>query len=268
MDRFISTEGFEITRGGRFFGWNKSNHRHFSILNQIGSKSSYGSIMNLKNLNRSNATRYVLKFMPFKSTRDKYIFRNEVHVGSSPRLWQNKIGPTVYASLETKDFGMYIMNNLEYWDSSSSLKLMTLHSYMKTYHNSKPPPVNSTVLTLLRRNLIGFYNITKGYHGDLHTLNIGVVVSTGTRPRVFNVFIYDYGSHTPFKYPANIANKSLNNLFNHIAYEFYENYYEAPVSDQNVFHGARTLHANKKQPRRMNSEALGDNLSNALSSSE
>jgi len=165
----------------------------------IGQRSSFGRVYAARSNDSQN--KYVVKLIRFISNdgffqpyREK-IFRNEIEVGSHQALFTKKAGPRVlayYINVET-GFGAYVMDN--FLLGRPDYKAFSLQSYNENVIGGCPHHTHDVIIKL-RNSLINFYNITKGYHGDLHTDNIAVV--TNKTGKIMWVYIFDYGSHVRF----------------------------------------------------------------------
>jgi hypothetical protein len=160
---------------------------------RLGDKTSFGRVFEL-----GDDHRFVLKIMSFKekdSLDSLKIFLNEVRVGTLPGI--QKVGPKIYAFKILKRHGtavagMYIMDNFMMGDPTTTV--LPFKNWAKMCPQKSDPFWKS-----FRETLLSFWRITKGYHGDLHTGNLMVVIKNG----VPSVRIFDYGSHKKFKTPTN-----------------------------------------------------------------
>ena len=176
---------------------------------RLGGTSVHGAVFEIYMKPESVArgqhpnTLYVAKFVPIASsqfpTNERNSFITEVNVGSNPELSKQEVGPSIVAYYMSKnkgpgEYGVYIMDNF------LKGKDPTLYSskYLYTHIENTCPRSNSLLVKKLRENVIKFYKITGGYHGDLHGNNIQVVKNIRTN-EVKHVYIFDYGSHTKFR---------------------------------------------------------------------
>jgi hypothetical protein len=198
---------------------------------QIGDESQHGSVFQLKNTLNGNDHRYVLKRMNFIDDEDEYIFNNEVKVGSTPDIEQ--VGPRIYAYRiikvpeKNEEYGEYIMDHVTFGKVYDIVE--NLDSYLQRVYGTIAFPTRarrSIVMIKLREALLKFYQITGGFHGDLHGGNIYILTDKNGE---ITVRFIDYGSHREF------ANKSieptLKNYFNkktfkNINYTNLSNYYQ------------------------------------------
>jgi len=118
------------------------------------------------------------------------------------------------------------------------------------------------VLKILSHKLKRFYQITGGYHGDLHFDNIAVVVYKKTNTRnqnqVADVIIFDYGAHKKFR------SKSVNSLqkfFNIIKKEHKENFNRLHNNYKRIGkNGILEVHPFNNEIYRANANVLGENF--------
>jgi hypothetical protein len=94
---------------------------------------------------------------------------------------------------------------------------MTLDKYLKDENGFYIcPSANNPLYPILRETLINFYNVTKGYHGDLHGNNIMIVIDGDKK--IVDIKIIDYGAHRKFKNTR--ESDCLETLFNRIDKEW------------------------------------------------
>lgn len=176
---------------------------------KFGESSEFGNVYELHVLNKENKiekNKYVLKVMMFRKRRRtpdllNKIFDNEVCVGLNPELWKKRIGPSILGWKKTKDFGIFVMNNLI--DGRKDIKLFDLFSFTrKSYINKKA--LNKKILT----KLLMFYKTTKRFHGDLHKGNI-IIAWNKQLKSIQEIFIIDYGAS------LDIFQKNYNNIKNY-----------------------------------------------------
>ena len=196
--------------------------KSYSLKGRVLAKGSYGSVKTL-------GTNYVMKTMYFNIPNDVKIFLNEVRVGSLPGIQQ--VGPKIYAfrlvQQQSKYFkGQYIMDRLHF---------VSLENYIK---NTCPEP-SDPLYKRMRETIEKFWKITKGYHGDLHDDNIGVIPETG------RVVIIDYGAHRKFKTKINNST-CFNNITKIINKEFHNKYVRVPSRNYHPF-GTQVRLANPKR---------------------
>lgn len=189
---------------------------------QIGTASTYGKVRLL-----GTESRYVLKEMDISRPGLKRIFDNEVRVGSVPGI--SAVGPRIYAYLISPDGkrGAYIMDN--FVRGHEELVPVTLEQYARAdWRNACPLPTDP-VIRLLKRKLVQFYKVTKGYHGDLHPGNIVLLLHEDTGA-VKGLQIFDYGSHKAFK--KNITGMCFDKIMDVIASEFKSSYKKKKAINQ------------------------------------
>ena len=179
------------------------NLRGLKIDKKILGKGSYGVVKQLS-LNK-NSKLYALKIVKFPKyyrRLEKFKFRHEVKVGKNKHI--DKFGVKIHYHKVNETYGWYIMDHVQkrYPDSH----LYTLYQYFNMF-NYRKFPENHKLYTLLYTKLKNFYKYAKGYHGDLHTKNMVVLLSKKDSIEsdyLLDLIIYDYGTFVPFK--ANIAN--------------------------------------------------------------
>lgn len=166
------------------------------IGSRIGSESVNGVVYEL-----GNDSKFVLKVMLEKITFEAD-FKNEVRVGHIQGI--EKVGTKIYNSsygpIRTRDgvlmyLGTYIMDHLKGGDANS--QVVTLDKYVRRYYGKSCPKTKDTVLQMYVDLIFQFYQITKGWHADLHAENIQVILKKDGSVKTMKVI--DYGSHTPFK---------------------------------------------------------------------
>ena len=169
---------------------------------KIGGKTtSFGSVYQI-------SKNYVLKRMKFDHEKNESdnlkIFLNEVKVGSSPGI--EKVGPRIYMWMIRRDkngyatSGEYVMDS--FTKGHDNLVYTSLKNYTKKVFGATCPAPNHPLLKMLKSTLTNFWKVTKGYHGDLHTENIAVVLDPKNILVPKRVIIFDYGSHKAFKVPV------------------------------------------------------------------
>ena len=219
-------------------------------LERIGKKSSYGDVYKIGTDNK-----YVLKIMVLNDDNDVVIFKNEVRVGSIDGI--EAAGPKIYAYLYDDDIGVYIMDNI--LKGRKNHVLYSMYDYFKNvFGGSKEcPSIRHIFYRKLRRTLIRFYNITKGYHGDLHTENIMVVLDSNKK--LVDIRIIDYGSHRPFRNTSETT--CLESLFDRINEEWIT--YDKK-NKMTIHQGTLVKWPHNGQPYRMNSQVLTSSVSNTF----
>ena len=171
----------------------------------IGTKSANGVVFPL-----GNDHRRVLKMM-LSGERD---FNNEVRVGKIPGI--QSVGTRIYESFYDRpsELGVYVMDNL--LGGSGSNRVLSLHDFTRQYYDTCPArAIKERVVKMYVDLLFDFYKITNGWHGDLHTENIQVVMSASRH--LLHMRVIDYGSHTPFTSNtrgANCVDAFLNSIAN------------------------------------------------------
>ena len=219
-------------------------------LERIGKKSSYGDVYKIGTDNK-----YVLKIMVLNDDNDVVIFKNEVRVGSIDGI--EAAGPKIYAYLYDDDIGVYIMDNI--LKGRKDHVLYSMYDYFKNvFGGSKEcPSIRHIFYRKLRRTLIRFYNITKGYHGDLHNENIMVVLDSDKK--LVDIRIIDYGSHKPFRNTSETT--CLESLFDRINEEWIT--YDKK-NKMTIHQGTLVKWPLDGQPYRMNSQVLTSSVSNTF----
>jgi hypothetical protein len=96
---------------------------------------------------------------------------------------------------------------------------------------------------MLYKSLLSFYQITRGYHGDLHTNNIARIMRGG---KPVQIQIYDYGTWRPFT--KRIVSQKLTNYLNA----------EAPLPTNEEVRNGTFLPRGGGQLYRMNVNVLQD----------
>lgn len=148
---------------------------------------------------------FAIKTMDFLNKDMDYlkVFLNEVKVGTSPGI--EKVGPKIYAWRVTRTpdgeikQGQYIMDNYNYGLARDE-KVQKLSMYMKRFSGGACPMKGDPIFQKVKSAMVTFWRATKGYHGDLHTNNMAVIIDTHTgKPK--KVIVFDYGAHRPFKKP-------------------------------------------------------------------
>lgn len=166
---------------------------------KLGRESAYGVVHDV-----GKPGIYVIKRMNFHDEDDVKSFRNEIKVGSLPRI--GEVGPRIYAykiimrsNGNDLGYGEYIMDHVT--KGQKYKRFLDLNDYFDEKYKTFCPTslTGDPILQALKETLFKFYTITKGYHGDLHGGNILVLIPTQGEP---SVQIIDYGSHKEF------ANKS------------------------------------------------------------
>lgn len=147
-----------------------------------------------------NKKKYVLKIVKFNKTTekfDKYRFKNEIKIGQNKNI--DKFGIKIHHYKIKEKYGWYIMDHIQ--KKYQNAFVYTLYQYFNMFNNKRIPD-NHTIYSLLYNKLNSFYKYTKGYHGDLHTKNIAVILknekSTESKD-LLNILIYDYSTFVPFK---------------------------------------------------------------------
>lgn len=171
--------------------------RDTKIGGRIGSVSSYGAIFELGDDARK-VIKVAMSDQPFKAD-----FNNEVRVGHIDGI--EKVGTKIYQSHYgkisnepgNKDIymGVYVMDHLKSGDVNS--QVITLRRYWTDHYGKSCPTTKDSTLKMYVDLIFQFYKITKGWHADLHSENIQVILRQDGTVRTMKVI--DYGSHTPFK---------------------------------------------------------------------
>lgn len=209
----IASRGFVNTIALNF-------HLDIGDIGDFISGGSFGAVFKLiTSAGKDNV--YVVKYMKFNTQSlisDKTIFMNEISVGSNKQLYAKETGPVIYTYSINDKRGLYIMDNVLRGEQDS--ESIQLSKFIKAYYPNAPPSPNSQLIKKLKQTLLHFYNLTKGYHGDLHTGNIAVIINKNTHS-IKRVMIYDYGAHRKF---TNFKTHSyLSNVLQHINNEWRQN---------------------------------------------
>ena len=153
---------------------------------RFGSPSSYGAIYEVGD----KVLKVIVNAVPFRVD-----FVNEVRVGHIAGI--EKVGTKIYQAHYSQIklgrssvyLGVYVMDRLT--------DAITLYEYWKTHYGKSCPTTKDRVLKMYVDTIFQFYKVTKGWHADLHSKNIQVILKKdGT---VKEMKVIDYGSHTPFK---------------------------------------------------------------------
>lgn len=167
---------------------------------RVGTASSYGQVNIV-----GDANRFVMKTMDITSPSQQRIFDNELSVGFNPAI--KIVGPKFYLWRTFYDhgrtYGQYIMDN--FTKGRPGIHSMSLEQYSTKFWKNSCPTPKDPIIVLLKKKLLSFWKITRGYHGDLHTGNIQVIL--GPENELKNVMIFDYGAHKRFK---NLRNLNYN----------------------------------------------------------
>ena len=165
---------------------------------KIGTRSAHGAIYELDN-DSKKVIKVVIETEPFEDE-----FFNEVEVGRTPGI--QAVGTRIYQAFYEEQpendvfMGVYVMDHLKSGDSEN--EVITLRKYWEKYWKKETCPTSQDRILKMYADLIfNFYQITKGWHGDLHADNIQVIMKNGV---VTRMCVIDYGSHTPFKNPSNL----------------------------------------------------------------
>jgi len=166
----------------------------FLVQQRIGNNSSYGKVFELHpmahNAGMLNKTKmFVAKFIEFGNKSVEKSFDREVLVGSTPGI--EKVGPRIFASMKTKEYGIYIMDNL--MKGLKDYKLVSLYAYLNKHYRNTCPGRNSQLYIQLQQVLRNFYKLGY-YHGDLHFNNIGVLHTNVPGKKKIILRLFDYGS--------------------------------------------------------------------------
>jgi len=235
------------TRNQNFLNAVKANTNNGK---RMGNQSVYGTVTKI-------GGKFVKKTMAFTTTGSDSlkIFLNEVRVGSIPGI--QAVGPKIYAWRINRDAqgkavsGSYIMD--DFTISPPNYKTVLVYDYFKNVLKGACPAPQSNFYQKLKESLTKFWQITKGYHGDLHIGNMAVTyheLSLGVKKFLF----FDYGSHKKFKTATN-SSKSFENFISIIEDEVNK---RASKKTTEVFHnnGIATIEGLRGQPRRSNIQLL------------
>ena len=185
----------------------RNQFKNLKLGPEIGAKSVFGQVFTLLPDNR-----YVLKRSKFINETAKKAFETEIKVGSMPDI--KKVGPRVYAyrfvTKNGSDYGEYIMDNVT--NGKTYEHVEDLRAYFRRVYRTYFCPSNNfkePIAVALYKTLLKFYQITKGFHGDLHAGNIFVLTDDKNKIKVRFI---DFGTHRKF------ANKSTSDCI--------ENYFQ------------------------------------------
>lgn len=239
---------------------NPINFYNMRYANPLGGGGSvYGKVFQLLSNGQSGhyLSTYVAKVMVDygDAPETKHIFSTEVTVGNNQRLKTNNVGPRILAHLvasaKTKTgnqvyrYYIYIMDDFRHGKQSRTS--MLLADYLENTGGCPTP--TSPLVTKLKSTLLNFYSITKGYHGDLHTKNIAVVLEG---KKLLHVFIFDYGAHQPFRQPFKCD--SVKNAFAEIQKQFDINLFQSTNKNNTAF--APVIFNTPGQPYRSNGQVM------------
>jgi len=174
-------------------------------LQRFGDSSSFGAVYQIGN------TDYVLKIMGPKTTKNKNIFVNEIGIGSISGI--QAVGPRIYCYKETSNQLMYVMDNVA--SMCPPGKTCTSESISR-YFGNRCPVETHPIYQMVYDTLMKFYQITKGWHGDLHTGNMMVLLDQNRD--LVSVKIIDYGAHR--KFTNSTVPNCLEDIFNKIETNF------------------------------------------------
>lgn len=246
-----------VTHSSHLFRLSNVSMKTARIGSRIGNKSAYGQVFSIDIVGFPKGA-FVLKLMPFKAASDQKIFMNEVNVGVNQELYLQKVGPVIVAYKLTKYYGAYLMNS--FTEGKQGLQSMSLSSYVKKENYC--PRSNSPLVRKLRESLLKFYNITKGFHGDLHSKNIALTLDTNNK--IQDVYIFDYGAHTFFKEPNAISRcKTILEAFDLVNANFNQRWNDAHTQNYYPLNSdVRLIRNTNKQPYRSNVNMLRYNAQN------
>jgi hypothetical protein len=161
-------------------------------------KSAYGVIFPIKGTDK------VLKVIRGKHAVDND-FNTEVSIGKKQGI--GKVGTRIYehayfgyktvhlvnGHVKFRDYiGAYVMDNLlSMREKKLGWTVINLNIYTRE-HNS----CSREIIKMYTNLLFNFYKISGGWHGDLHSGNIQVILDDKGKPK--RMMVIDYGSHTPF----------------------------------------------------------------------
>jgi len=170
-----------------------------SLGKQIGAKSSYGKVTQLLYKGVPNA-RFILKYMQFRNHKRRYIFNNEVYVGSMKHI--QKVGPRVLAWRYTRSGGEYIMDDVRLGNTRATME--TVQEFIQKRR------ITQRFIRTVFRKVREFHKVTGGEHGDLHGDNMMIVKSGGKT----YIKIIDYGSFRKYSELGKLGKplKHLNGL--------------------------------------------------------
>ena len=174
-------------------------------LQRFGDSSAFGAVYQIGN------TDYVLKIMGPKTTKNRNIFANEVGIGSISGI--QAVGPRIYCYKETSNQLMYVMDNVT--SMCPPGKTCTSES-INRYFGNRCPVETHPIYQMVYDTLMKFYQITKGWHGDLHTGNMMVLLDQNRD--LVSVKIIDYGAHR--KFTNSTVPNCLEDIFNKIETNF------------------------------------------------
>ena len=195
--------------------------KNLEIDKKILGRGGFGIVKQLSL--RRNTKLYALKIVDFtKGNRDfeKFKFFNEVRTGGNKHI--EKFGLKTHFHKIKKNYGWYIMDHLQ--KNHPKSQVYTLFQYFQMFKRRKIPR-HHKLYNLFYTKLKNFYKYTKGYHGDLHTKNIAVLMSKKdsiASNNLLDLIIYDYGTFIPFSIPTS-NNFSLMNYILLSKKEFNQN---------------------------------------------
>ena len=192
---------------------------------KIGTESAYGVVYEIVGTNR------VLKVMRFVNKNDNKPgtdFSKEVAVGRMDDI--GHVGTKIYQAAffdhditnahgdyDTEYIGAYVMDNIiSRREKANGCTVTTLFKY---YVDHYKPLTNacqkSEVSDMYAKLLFDFYKITKGWHADLHSKNIQVVLKKDKTLK--RMVVIDYGSHVDFNNKRRLADaKCLDEILDHV----------------------------------------------------
>jgi hypothetical protein len=165
---------------------------------KLSTNSAYGVIFPIKGVDK------VLKVVRSYTSKSAD-FDTEVSVGQLPGI--EKVGTKIYQhayfryltnSPENGKYeyiGAYVMDNLlSLRERRNGNTVKSLYDYTYSLRGSCP---SNEIVKMYTKLLVKFYKISRGWHGDLHTGNIQVILDRRGVPK--RMMVIDYGSHTRLK---------------------------------------------------------------------
>jgi hypothetical protein len=195
----------------------------YSFGSRIGSNSTNGMIFPI--LGTNNVLKVILMDTDtYNDYGGKSNFNAEVRTGRNFNI--NNIGTRIHKSTVFKLGDYYIcaytMTNLLSEDEiKKGYKAVSMTSFQKELYSRSFPnqeKLHKQIYSMLVNTLFTFYKKTKGWHGDLHSGNIYVILDS--RGILIKMKIIDYGTHTNFKNTKSFENaKNLKDIFSIIKKE-------------------------------------------------
>jgi len=260
LNNIIDDQKLILTAYGKQIEFNASKLSNETLVSdRIGTNSVHGMVFKIKH--GVNHSKFVAKSILLSNTpettllnrSEKLAFMREVTVGGNIGI--NKVGVPIVAFYIGKNACVCVMEH--FTKGHLYMKHCTLNEFLGRKNISQTSLLK--IINLLKTTLLKFYNITKGYHADLHFNNIAVVYKNISDP--LRLIIYDFGSHTPFRKNVTLPFKTLYDAFSHIQNDFGNRLIDSKFQVQkNDKSGLLTLHG-PGQPIRSNIQLLSILLS-------